>query len=648
MGMLGHWIGRVLVFLLIAFLVLGFVFTGISDLLTGGRGTVVATVGGEDIYDNELAFQVRQYKEELGDSTYPPAMQKWVEKQVLDSIINKSLVRLESQRLKLDVTEDTVVHNLRDRTDVFKSGSFDPEAYQQFLRSTGHTEQTLISNIKENTLRDFLMNVVGSAAVPQKTTIELLYRYNKESRTAELLRVTDEQVMGIEDPEEEELEAYFKERSYTFSAPEYRTVSVIAFGEKDLEQRLELDDEHLQAIFEERIDDFMLPEKRDIQQIVVDSALKAKEVYEALVPAELLPGDIAVVDNKTWLSIAKEKAGRDAEAVAMGEIAAQEMGGGMLSDSIVTAVFSAEEGQVLEPRESGFGWHIYRINKIIPSQEPEFEEAKNDIRRLIIEEEGGDMLFEWGNKLDDEIASGGTLEDAAKLLDLPLLRMGPFSRAGEDQADLSIKANLPQAKDFLKTAFETEKDQTSLMVTDEEGKNYFVLRVDDVQPRRERELKEVREKVLSIWRSDQRKERLQAMAEDWAATVQNEGLSEDASSLKKLAKEHKLTTQTVSFTRDEGDVDGVPANLKKSIQGMNQPGFTTAAYSDGQGGWIIATVTGVDAAPLEGVKYELAKDKIRKHMIATMQGDVFAHYYSFLRRYHPVTIQWEPRDIVME
>jgi parvulin-like peptidyl-prolyl isomerase len=62
-------------------------------------------------------------------------------------------------------------------------------------------------------------------------------------------------------------------------------------------------------------------------------------------------------------------------------------------------VFSLSEGEVSEPLQSKFGYHLMRVTKIVPERPLDFEDAKEAIRKQLTEKKQRDARALWVKKL---------------------------------------------------------------------------------------------------------------------------------------------------------------------------------------------------------------------------------------------------------
>src|SRR5262249_35420730 len=118
------------------------------------------------------------------------------------------------------------------------------------------------------------------------------------------------------------------------------------------------------------------------------------------------------------------------------------------------------------------------------------------------------------NRLEDDLAGGASLKEAAEGLKLKVHTLGAFNKDGN--APDGSKAELPALDKFLDTAFKTDaKTQSSLVAS--KGGTYYMRRVDSATREHVRPLEEGRDKVTAGWQKQERVKQLGDLAQKIAA-----------------------------------------------------------------------------------------------------------------------------------
>jgi peptidyl-prolyl cis-trans isomerase D len=191
------------------------------------------------------------------------------------------------------------------------------------------------------------------------------------------------------------------------------------------------------------------------------------------------------------------------------------------------AIFALQPGQDSAPVKSVFGWHVFRLEKVEPEAIVPFEQARAEIERQLRLNAAAERLPELGNALEDAIAGGAALEEAAAQAGATLRKVEAMDRQGRGRDGKSLPEG-PLPAEAVASAFETpEKDVSNLLDTADGG--YFVVRVDSIEPARTQTVDEVRATLTEAWKAQRRaelgKETAQGLRDRAAAGESLEALS---------------------------------------------------------------------------------------------------------------------------
>ena len=287
--------------ILFALLILSFGVWGIGDYIRpkSAQELPVASVGDIDIMPQELSREVSQYEQSLRLSGASPeliqSLKSRIVQEALHNILYRDLIRLSARDLGLIVTDELVSSVIRtDKQFLDSTGTFNRQAFEQFLRQTGLTEPAFVAQLRAQVLeQQYLSGIHGTAAVPD-ALVDPIYRYRNERRVAEVIRIDHKIFTDIGTPTEEELQAFYKANEISFTAPEYRTVTVVQLRTEDVISEIEIPEQTLQDEYQARIAQYRHPERRKLQQIVVSDEDKAKEAETKIAAGEDFANDFEV------------------------------------------------------------------------------------------------------------------------------------------------------------------------------------------------------------------------------------------------------------------------------------------------------------------------------------------------------------------
>ena len=604
------WVVRVLAVLLI----ISFAAWGIEDMLRAtGLPTDVAEVGATKITANEFGAAFRRQVEGLRRTLGPDvdseqARDLGVADSTLDGLISRRLLDLYAQENGIIVGDDQVVRRLRAEPAFHgPDGGFDRMIFHSALSRIGISEQRYVEDLRQEIKMSHLTGVLRSASVAPDPLVRSLYHYRNDKRVARFVEIGRPLESTLTPPSDSALTDFHKENAAAFTAPERRDLTALSLDPKEVAAEIEPAEEDLRAEYENRLQQLSIPERRNISQIVVGDEPAARRALEAL------------RSGRAISDVARAVAGMDEEAVSLGLLARDD-----LPQEVADTAFALQTNIPSEPVRSPVGWHILLVDRIEPGRTPGFAETRAKIREDLAREQAVDAIVKLANQVEDTLAGGATLEEAAGQVNAKLLRFRSVERSGRS-VDGDPEDGLLVLRRFLAAAFETNPAEVSDLVDTSSG-GYFIVRVDRVVPPALEPFDKVRKEVAAAWRFD----RLNAAAKRRAEKLLGEVKS--GRSFDTAAREFGLTVKTSSpFTRfEQGGDTALPSSLAAELFSAKQGEVALGAT---EAGYAVAVLDRVEPASPSSDKEEF--DEIRNEVKAAMAGDLLSQYTTALRGIYP-------------
>lgn len=496
------WAGRAIIIAL----ALSFGLWGISDVFRGGKDSVVAKVGDEEIqtsrFSQEFRREVQRLQARVPDLTSEQAHQMGVSAQVLGRMIGQALVDQEADHLGIGVADSLVRHTI-EKQPVFldDKGKFDQVRYKSTLRQSNLTPESYEALVRHDIRADQLVGTVTSGGAPPHALTDALFRYRFEQRSAEIAIIPRDVKADVGEPDEATLKAFHSENAARYTAPEYRKATYVQLTPEAVVHDIELSDDDLRAEYDARITDFDTPEQRDVEQIVS----KDKDL--------IAEGRHMLDEGKSFSDVAAALTKRGATMLKMGGIERK-----ALPAAAADAVFALGEGEVSPPVQTSFGWHLFYVEKITPPRRKSFDEVREELRKQMSLDLAADSLYRLSTKLEDELAGGASLEQAAAAIGVDPMVIGPIDRKGLGPDGSKAMPDLANSDEVLTTLFDTEQDTESTL-TETQGGDYFILRVDEITPPAVQPLADIRDRVIADWRREAQEKAAEVAANKLADAV---------------------------------------------------------------------------------------------------------------------------------
>ncbi|CAK0751024.1 peptidyl-prolyl cis-trans isomerase D [Azospirillaceae bacterium] len=608
-GTVGTWVVKILFLFLIA----SFAIWGIGDIFRShGTADTVAEVGPLKIriadVDQEFRKEVNRLRRMFGGALdADQARQMGLMDQALEQLIERALFDQAARDAGLEAGDDLVKRRIQ-QIPAFRNaqGQFEAELLRRALASNSLTEPAFIQMIRGETGRELLVGAIAAGALPPKALSESLYRHREEKRIAETLTIADSVMPEPPTPDAAEQTQYHEDKTVRFTAPEYRSLSLIALTVDGFGKTLEITEDEVKASFDQRADEFQTAEQRSFQQVVVDGQDKAQKIADA---ARAAADDLAVAAKAEGVTVDSLDAVTAADLPELG-----------------SAVFAIDPNTVSEPLKSALGWHVIKVTKLVPATTRKFAEVHDEVAADLRRERAGDGISRFANRVDDALAGGATLEEVTARFAIPLIRLDAVDSAGL-RPDGSAVDGIPDLAQILQTAFSLAQGGRSPM-TELADNSWFTVRVDSLTPSHLRPLEEVRDQVIAGWKAEQRAKAAAAKADEILAQLKA------GATVEAVAKANTLPAATTEpLTRDGRAAGKVPAALVATLFTLAPGEAAKAAGGDGQ---IVARLKEIQ--PADPAAAGEALTTLGEQLRQGVAADIIGQYTTALRARYRVRI----------
>lgn len=610
----GSWVVKIF----LGLLVLSFAAWGIGDIFRLQPDAAVVEVGDTKItgyeFLNEFNRQVRRMQASLGPTfDTAQARQLGMVDQVLQQSITRALYDQEVAALELTMSDADIAAWIR-QSSTFKNsfGRFDKLLFERRLSENGFNEQSYIAASRRDLSREQLFSSVLDGTRAPAPVVKTFYQYQQETRVFEVLSLPHDKVKNVTVPSEADLTAYHEAHKDQFMAPEYRALAYLTIRPEHLLEETLASEAEVTDAYEARLAEFSTPASREVEQIVVADEAAARTIAGRL------------KDGGDFYAVAKELAEMDKEAVKLGQ-----MQKGDLPDEAADGVFALASGQIGEPMETGLGWHIFRVLKIVEGSRKTLDEARAQLTRDVKMEKAAEAMFELANKVEDQLAGGASIREIAEALNLQQGVIAAVDSRGRGR-DGEALAGLPKAPELVEEAFTIEPGDEGQLKESADG-SYFLVQVDKVFAASLKPIGQVRDSVRKAVMAERQAKAAAAQAVEFAAEARR------GKSLSELAKAGGSTVATLnSLSRRQAAGDArLNAELVKKLFQLRAGEIAEGSASGGNSHSVVRLVSiaspGTDVAP---AKLKQMEEVVR----SSIAEDILAQYRDALRRKYDVEI----------
>lgn len=269
-----------------------------------------------------------------------------------------------------------------------------------------------------------------------------------------------------------------------------------------------------------------------------------------------------------------------------------------------------------------------------------YEAARPALEKEIRLSKSEDIVAQVSARLDDALAGGATLAEAAKELGITAVHVGPVSASGKTPEGASGVSPELAASGALETAFSLDEGTESRLSRNKKGA-YLLVKVEKVIAAAPRPLESVRAEVEKSWREQETAARLRGMADALAESLSKRKPGEPAAAILEAGGfKTTLSPRLRRYMGRDGQAADIPPALIDEIF-RRLPGESTLAHKRKDGAYVIAVVRDRFAPPalsLEQARKDPRAAELRKTYQEAFRQEVAEAYFASLRRKYPIHV----------
>lgn len=520
-----------------------FIFWGVGTNLNDNR-SAVATVNGEEISVQEFQQRydqtVESYRQQFGGQLPQGLLDGLnIKQQVLTQLIQAELMRQGAKEMGLMVSKETTRQRIQEM-DVFKAGGqFDMARYKEVLSQNRMTPKSFEGGIQDELLTGRVVDLVGSFALLSENELQAWIDYNdQEIKLAyRVFKGNDfEDKVEVVDAD---LAAWYETAKEKYTADSKIKLSYMFFAHNENLDEITVDDAAVEAWYKENQQQYFSPEQRQARHILfkleegAGDDTRQEKMNKALEVLELARGgqDFSELAQTYSEGPTRDKGG-DLGFFSRGQMVKE----------FDEAVFTMEAGQISEPVETSFGFHLIKLEAIRPEATRSLEDVKAGIVATLKKQQAKGITFKQASAAYEALIKAGNLAKYREQEGAKVLETEYFSRETAPEGVLNTPA-------MLNAAFALRKGELSSLVESDEG--YGILFIEDIEAPVVPELEAVRESAIADYRKAKSVELARSTAEKILAEskeaggLQEEGAVSETGFLRRSSQGGDLPAQVV-------------------------------------------------------------------------------------------------------
>ena len=616
----GSWMIKVVLFAI----VIVFVFWGVGSFRSR-EASKVATVNDEiiTVVDYRRAYNnlIDQYRQRFGSSLNDGMIEMLqIKKQVIDQLINRTVLLQEAKRLDLRVSDAEVAQSIMSTSIFQNNGTFDNRRYRRILDQVHLTPEEFEADQKNVLLGEKISRIINGGAKVADEEARQWYEWQNASVNVDYVLFEPEQYSDI-NPLPEEIAAYFEARKDDYKTDPMVKARYVVFDPAAYKGEISVDEEEIIDYYDSNAAEFKTEKTVEARHILIKVDADADEAADQA--AKTRAEDVVKL----------AKGGKDFAELAKtySEGPTKDQGGylGKFQQSqmvkpFADKAFSMAAGEISDPVKTQFGWHVIKVESVEDASTKTLDQSRDQIVAAITERKARNLAYDKAETFYEGCFEKDDFVKNAKTFQLAIMETGAFSRKGPDELGRDKGA-------FANAAFALKVDEISDI--QDIGDRYYLLQItesiDSVIPN----LADVEARVKVDLTRKMKTEKANAEAEAMATDLR------DGKAFGEIADQRGIMVKhTGLFMRNTAipDIGSDPKFTEAAFQ-LSSAGSTSQHPVKGIAGFYLMRLAERKAPEADG--FEDQKEGIRSMLLRQKQRTVFQDWIASRKADSQITIE---------
>lgn len=549
----GSWFIKVV----LGAIVVVFIFWGVGSI--DSKKMSQAAVVNDDVitveeYRESYNRMIEQYRRQFGDRLNADLIKTMgIERQALDGLIERTLMRQEAERLNFTVSDQELSDAIRAMPVFQEDGVFSAKLYQRVLELNRLTPENFEALQRQSMVIDQLRRFLMQGVTVSEPEVREWFEWNNARVSVDYVRFEPQTYADIQ-VSDEDVKAYYEANKAKYPREKMVKAQYVVFKTDDYLADVSATDDEVATYYKEHPGEFTEEKKVQARHILL-------RVAENAPPEEVEARRVKIEDilnqarkGKDFAELAKEYS-EDSSKESGGDLGT--FGEKTMVKPFADKAFSMAAGEISDPVRTQFGWHLIKVEKVIDAKTFTLEESKEKILDKLKRERAKVLAYDAAEKFSDQVSDGVDLKDVPLPPGLVVKETDFFKKTGPKDREIRYPGR------FATAAFDLREKQISA-IQDFNG-DYYVIQPTGTDPERISTLEEATAQARSDVLRSRQEAKAMADAADLLTKVGSGVSLADAATA--AGKEMKTTEP---FKRLGGDKDiGADPEIYKAAFGLS-------------------------------------------------------------------------------
>lgn len=424
------WIAKVILGLLI----IPFALWGVDSYFSGGgKEPPAAEIDDSEISQREFVKALQDQQEAMGAKVEEKALRQLV----MDQMVNTRVLTQAATKTGFAVL-DPQIQAVLNSVEIFQeNGKFSEGRLEAFLRSRSMSQGELLAMIGQDLLMKQVQIGYGEGTLASKAVAERLALLLSQQREVNEAAFDAKAYLNSVKVDDKQVEDTYRTNQNDFTTPVQVRASYVVLSQTQLEQGISVSDEQARKYYEANQSRYQEPEQRKAAHILikVNEGSDAKTREAAKAKAEQLLAEIRKAPAK-FADLARQQSQDPISGAKGGDLGSFTRD--MMVKPFADAVWAMKTGEISGLVESQFGYHIIRLDGVVPGAKMGFEVVKAEIQQELKAQEAQKRFVEAADRFSNLVyEQPDSLEPAAKEFGLKVEESGWIAKGKAEPGPLA-------------------------------------------------------------------------------------------------------------------------------------------------------------------------------------------------------------------
>lgn len=408
---------------LLGMIAVSFIFFGIGNFtfLSGGNAATVEDVD-ISVLQLESAYQnlLLQYSDY---GNLPAETRQLLKANTLERMIRETVVDVHVNEAGYRIGDEQIAEMIQSAPEFQDNGAFSKELYYAWLDQTVQDPRVFEAQQRQAIRLSQLQRGIGATAFVTPSEYRRYLNLYAEQRLASIATFDIAALADTVVVNDEDVQTYYDSRPEDFRSPESVDFEYLEIDREVLGQEIEISEDVLQEYYESNASRFRQDEQREASHILItldDDEVAAEEQARALTAR--------VEAGEPFADLARQYSKDGGTANQGGSLGAvmQSQMPGALGD----AIFSMDQGDILGPVKTDFGFHVVRLEAILDGGPLPLDQVRGELLQELRSQGVEGQARQLERQLSDALFDAADLQSIAATSGLDIKTVAGFTRSG--------------------------------------------------------------------------------------------------------------------------------------------------------------------------------------------------------------------------